>query len=292
MEQGEQLATVTVQTPVRAATALTVRSFGLTDRGRVRESNEDQFVNARLSRALQLQQSSLQQPATLIGEQHGHLFVVADGMGGHAGGEHASALALITIEEFLLNTLKWFFELQGDRFLTEFQEALRAADARVFAEASRNPALQGMATTLTMGYSSHSVLYVVHAGDSRCYLLRGGLLHQITRDHTLVEEMIRGGALSVEDAAHSPFGNVVTNFVGGSEPGLKPEVHKLTLEPDDVALFCSDGLTSMVPAEEIAGVLQAETDPEVACRRLVDLANAAGGRDNITTVVARFERTH
>jgi protein phosphatase len=268
---------------------LTVRSFGLTDRGRVRASNEDQFVNARLSRAMQLQQSSLQQPATLIGEQHGHLFLVADGMGGQAGGEEASALALLTIEEFLLNTLRSFFELQGDRFLAEFQEALRAADARVFAEAARRPELQGMATTLTMGYSTHSALYVVHAGDSRCYLLRGGELHQITRDHTLVEEMVRGGALSAEDAAHSPFSNVVTNFVGGSQQGLKPELHKLTLQSGDVALFCSDGLTGMVPVEEIAAVLQSETDPESACRRLIEMANANGGRDNVTAVVARFE---
>ncbi|MDB4970562.1 MAG: stp 4 [Myxococcales bacterium] len=289
MEVSEQIAVLPDTDPADRQTALTVRSFGMTDQGRVRESNEDQFVNAQLSRAIQLQQSSLPQPKTLLGDQHGHLFLVADGMGGHAGGEHASALALLTIEDFVLNTLKWFFGLHGEDILGEFQQALRNADARMFEESSRRPELKGMATTVTMGYSTHAALYVVHVGDSRCYLLRGGKLQQITRDHTLAAEMVRGNALSPDEAEHSPFKNVVTNSVGGSTPGLKPEVHKVPLEPGDVALFCSDGLTGPVTDEDIAAVLQSASDPEAACRELVARANAAGGRDNITVIVACFD---
>jgi PPM family protein phosphatase len=268
---------------------LIVHSFGMTDRGRERESNQDQFINARLSGAIQLQQSSLRQPQTLVGERHGHLFLVADGMGGQAGGEQASAIALVTIEEFLLNSLKWFFKLQGDGILTEIKDALRAADARIFEEMARHPELAGMGTTLTMGYSAHAALYVAHVGDSRCYVLRAGVLHQITHDHTLAQEMVRGGAISAEEAEHNPFKNVVTNAVGGSKPGLEPEVHKVPLLAGDVALFCSDGLTGMVDGEQIAAVLRSEPDAESACRKLVAMANAAGGKDNITAIVVRFD---
>ena len=289
MEANEQTLPASNAAPVTSEASLTVHSFGLTDRGRVRSSNEDQFVNAKLSRAIRIQQSSLPQPDTLFGDQHGHLFLVADGMGGHAGGEEASALALATIEEFVLNSLKWFFALQGDGILTEFQEALRSADERVFAEAARRPELKGMGTTLTMGYTSHAALYVAHVGDSRCYIFRGGTFHQVTRDHTLVQEMVRGGVISAAEAENNPFRNVVTNSVGGSEPGLKPEVHKIPLVAGDVTLICSDGLTTMLSDDAIAAVLRQERDPEAACRTLVAMANDAGGRDNITAIVARFD---
>jgi serine/threonine protein phosphatase PrpC len=285
-------ASVSESSPATGAPQLTVNSFGMTDRGRERPSNQDQFINARLSGAIQLQQSSLKQPQTLIGERHGHLFLVADGMGGHAGGEQASAIALVTIEEFMLNSLKWFFKLQGDGILSEVQDALRAADARIFEESARHPELKGMGTTLTMGYSAHAALYVAHVGDSRCYVLRAGVLHQITQDHTLAQEMVRGGAISAQEAEHNQFKNVVTNSVGGNKPGLTPEVHKVPLLAGDVALFCSDGLTGMVTGEQIAAVLRSETEAESACRKLVAMANEAGGKDNITAIVVRFDDAH
>lgn len=268
---------------------LALRSHGMSDIGRQRARNEDQFVIAELRRALTVQQSSMAQPETIFGDASSHLLVVADGMGGHRGGEQASAIAVLTVEQFMLNTLQWFFALRGDQPLAALQEALKRADARIFAASANHPELKGMGTTLTMGFADGSSLYVVHAGDSRCYLFRGGTLHQITRDHTLTEQLVREGAISASEAESSPFRNVITNAVGGNDPGVSVEVQKLTLAAGDTALFCSDGLSGMVSDGDIAAILARADGPEAACRALVDAANGAGGRDNITAIVARFD---
>jgi protein phosphatase len=130
---------------------------------------------------------------------------------------------------------------------------------------------------------------VAHVGDSRCYLLRRGLLYRLTHDHTLVAEMVRRGVIDAQEAAHCGYRHVITNVVGGSDPGVRVEVHKLPLEAGDTLLLCSDGLTEMVPDPEVLAVLQAEADPARACARLVSCANEHGGKDNVTVVVARFE---
>jgi serine/threonine protein phosphatase PrpC len=273
---------------------LTVRTFGLTDPGRVRASNEDQFVVAELTKAMRVLSASLPQPKTQYGDERGYLFIVADGMGGHAAGEKASALAVQSIESFALNTLKWFFRLKGAEaqdVLKEFQTALQQADARIYVEAELHPELAGMGTTVTMAYSFGSRLFLVHVGDSRCYLLRKGQLHRLTHDHTLVEEMVRRGQLQPEEAAHHHLRHLITNAVGGPNPGVQVECHRIDLEADDTILLCSDGLTSMVPDDRIAAVLQADHEPRAACERLVAEANEHGGTDNITVIVARFETT-
>ncbi len=174
--------------------------------------------------------------------------------------------------------------------LADFQNALGQANARILAEAAGHPELHGMGTTLTLAYSLNDVLFVAHVGDSRCYLRRHGSLYRLTRDHTLVEEMVRRGALAAEDVAQNRWRHVVTNFVGGDTAEVKVEVHKVQLEGGDRVLLCSDGLTEMLPEEEINQILHAEPEPEQACRRLVARANEAGGRDNITAVVAHFRR--
>jgi PPM family protein phosphatase len=286
----EQTGDVTLVMPADAPRAVQrVVAAGLTDRGRSRDNNEDQFVIAELIRAMTIRATSLPQPGTLVGRAvRGHLFVVADGMGGHNAGEEASALAVTTIEDFILNTLCWFFRLQGDTLITEMQQAVRAADERIFAEAERRPGLRGMGTTVTLAYVVDDLLYAVHAGDSRLYIVRGGTLYQITSDHTLVGELVRSQVLDPEAASTHPMRNVITNAVGGDRKGVQPEVHKISLEPDDIALLCSDGLTEMVPDADIAAILAGEPDPAVACRKLVDRANEAGGIDNITAIVARF----
>jgi len=274
--------------PLDTGRRLNLTSFGLTDVGRSRKTNEDQFVVAELTRALHLVQSSVPQPRTLLSENRAHLLMVADGMGGHRAGEQASALAVVTVEDFILNTFRWVFRLQGE-VAAEFQEALRAADARIFEEAGRHPELAGMGTTLTLAYTVNSLLYVIHVGDSRCYLYRDGVLHQLTRDHTLVDEMVRSGAIEPEAAARHHLRNVITNAVGGSEPGIEVEIHRLQLEPGDVTLLCSDGLTEMLPDAELAEILASQPTPEAASRALVARANERGGQDNITAIVARFD---
>src|ERR1044071_4515282 len=137
----------------RSHRALTVKAFGVTDQGRVRSTNEDQFLIAELTKAMRIWQTSLPEPKARFGEERGHLFLVADGMGGHRAGEQASALAVVAIEQFTLHTLKWFFHSEGteaQRVLTQFQTALRQADACILEEAAEDPALKGMGTTLTL----------------------------------------------------------------------------------------------------------------------------------------------
>ena len=280
--------------PASSRPSLTVRSHGRTDPGRQRPTNEDQFLIAALSKALQVQGSSLEQPDVQFGDPLGYLFVVADGCGGHAGGEKASQLAVHSIEQFVVDTLNWCAQLRpdagGDTLLGEFQKALAQANDRLIGEANRRPELHGMATTLTLAYFLHRDLFVAHVGDTRCYLLRNGLLYRLTRDHTLVAEMVRRGLLKPEEAAHHAYRHVVTNVVGGSDPGVQVEMHKLTLEGGDCLLLCSDGLTEMVPDAEILNVLvTAQPEPAAACDRLVALANEKGGKDNITVVAARFD---
>jgi PPM family protein phosphatase len=273
---------------------LVVRTFGLTDPGRVRPSNEDQFLVAELTKALRVQYASQPQPKTQVADERGYLFIVADGMGGHAAGEQASALAVQSIEAFALNTLQWFFRLKGSQeqdVLKEFQKALHQADARVCHEAAQHPELAGMGTTVTMAYSFASRLFLVHVGDSRGYLFRQGQLHRLTHDHTLVEQMLSRGELQPEEAAHHHLRHIITNAVGGHEPGVRVECHRLELEPGDTLLLCSDGLTEMVPDDHIAAVLQADHEPRTACERLVAEANEHGGKDNISVIVARFEST-
>lgn len=271
----------------------TVRSFGLTDRGKVRPSNEDHFVIAELARNLCVHDTSVPQAQSQYSSCRGHLFLVADGMGGHQGGEVASALSVLTVEDFLLNTVKRFFcekeESDDQSVMKEFQTALQQADTRIIAEASQHPELLGMGTTLTMAFVVNWGMFVAHAGDSRCYLLSKGHLQQLTQDHTVVAQLVDFGVLSPKEASRHPDRNVITNVLGGPDPGVYVEMHKLDLESGDVVLLCSDGLSGMVSDARIAALLQEEQEPQRACERLLAEANANGGQDNITVIVACFD---
>ena len=270
-----------------------VRAHGLTDRGQVRPKNEDHFLIAELARTLWVKQTSLPQAPTQYGRNRGHILLVADGMGGHKAGGVASALSVATIENFVLHILKRFSNLQASdeqAVVKDLQTALLRADARIFEEAAHHPQLLGMGTTLTMAFISGWKLFIMHAGDSRCYLLRGGKLRQLTTDHTVAAELARQGVIRPEDVSHHKFRHVVTSVLGGGESGVQVEVQRADLESGDVLLLCSDGLTEMLADERIAAVLNAEGDLEQVARRLVAEANEQGGKDNITAVVARIER--
>jgi serine/threonine protein phosphatase PrpC len=272
--------------------ALAVKTFGVTDPGRVRPSNEDQFLIAELTKGMRIWHTSLPEAKAQFGDEHGHLFLVADGMGGHRGGEQASALAVLAIQQFTLNSLKWFFESnreEAQRVLAQFQSALRQADVRVREEAAEHQELSGMGTTVTMAYHLEAQLCIVHVGDSRAYLCRDGDLHQITRDHTFTADLVRSGAIQQEDVAHHRFRHVITNVVGGNEAGVNVEAHALVVQAGDRLLLCTDGLTEMMTNDAIAAVLRADPDPESVCRTLLQQANDAGGRDNITLLVVRFD---
>ena len=271
---------------------LVVRSFGMTDRGRTRPSNEDQFLIAELTKALRIRQTSLPQAWIKYADEQGHLFLVADGIGGAPAGEQASALVVKSVEEFLVNTLKWFFQLKGveeEKVVLEFQDALRRADAKIFREVELHPELEGMGTTLTLAYSLGANVFVANAGDSRCYLFRRGELLQLTRDHTLVQDLIQQGMPPLAPSERLVGGHWITNAIGGNGLGVKVDVHKLTLEPGDVLLLATDGLTNELTDQRIASVLAAESDPEIACNHLMAETLEHGGHDNVTVIIARYE---
>jgi serine/threonine protein phosphatase PrpC len=272
--------------------ALTVKAFGITDTGKVRKSNEDQFLIAELSKRMRVWQTSLPEPTLQVGDDRAHLFLVADGMGGHRAGERASVIAVAAIEQFTLNTFRWFFAPDSpgaQKVLAQFQSALSQADEKILQEAAENPELAGMGTTLTMAFQLGPQLCIVHVGDSRAYMYRSGQLHQLTRDHTLVAEMVRSGAIQPDEVAGHHLRHVITNVVGGPHAGVKVEARAFEVQAGDRLLLCSDGLTEMVTNDAIAAVLDAELEPEAAAKTLLAQANDGGGRDNITVVVVRFD---
>lgn len=273
----------------------TVRSFGLTDRGCVRPANEDHFLIAEMARTMWVHGTSLPEPHIRHGSHHAHVFVVADGMGGHQAGEVASAMTVQSLENFLLDVMHRFSnlrEFEEPSVAKELEESLHHVRTKIRAVSASNTALTGMGTTLTMAFASDWNLFVVHAGDSRCYLFRSGQLQQLTSDHTLVAELVRRGTMRPENAAHHMYRHVVTNAIGDNMSELVVEVRKLDLLPQDALLVCSDGLTDMLSDDRIKAILQAEEHPKLACERLVVEANDEGGRDNVTAIVARFDETN
>jgi PPM family protein phosphatase len=269
-------------------------AFGAaTHPGKVRANNEDHYLIARLAKSMQVCKTSLPEDSKpQLSEEEGYLMVVADGMGGAAAGERASALAVASVEQFVLNAFKWFLHLgqkEEHELYNELREGLEHADRAVLNLAHEDPALRGMGTTLTMAYTVASDLFIVHAGDSRAYLLREGQLHQLTRDHTLVQVLVQGGTISPEAAKRHKMRNVVTNVIGGPREGVDAEIHMVIVDDGDVLLLCSDGLTDPVPDALIAETLVAHPDPDDACARLVALALERGGPDNVTAIVARYQ---
>ena len=278
-------------TPTRPR-PLTVKAFGVTDKGKVRTTNEDQFLIAELTKAMRVWQTSLPEPKLQVGEERAHLFLVADGMGGQLAGERASALAVAAIEQFMLNSFRWFFgsgSPDEQRVLAQFQSAIRHADARILEETAAHPELSGMGTTVTMAFHLGAQLCVIHVGDSRAYLYRDHELHQLTEDHTLVADMVRSGALRRDQVAEHQLRHTITNVVGGPELGVNVEARALEVRDGDRLLLCSDGLTEMVTNDAIAATLDAEPTPEAAAKKLLAQANDGEASDNITLIVVRFE---
>jgi protein phosphatase len=266
-------------------------AFGASDRGRLRETNQDQYLIAQLNKSMLVSSTTLPLEERLFGNVQGEVLLVADGMGGHAAGEKASRLAIVHLVRRLLNSVHWFFQGDGDReqeFVENLQSLLKDAHARLLLESSRNMDQRGMGTTLTMALLVGQRMYVVHAGDSRCYLIRDGIAEQLTTDHTLAQQMVKSGGLKPEDEADSRWSNVLWNVLGGhAEEELIAEVRRVDLESGDLIVLCSDGLHRYVGKERLATVVTEAGSPEVACRHLVLIANESGGEDNITVVVSR-----
>jgi serine/threonine protein phosphatase PrpC len=248
-------------------------SGGVTDVGRVRTNNEDSF--------------RILDPF--------HLFVLSDGMGGEAHGEVASSLAVDTIVSYCTQanddaglTLVADSSDNWSEKTRLLQNAVRAANLSIFESAQKNSEQRGMGATVTAAWVNDSKLSIAHVGDSRAYLLRSGSLQQLTNDHSLVAEQVRRGIISRQQAEESEMQSVLLRALGAHNE-VEVDVDETAIYPGDVLLLCSDGLTRMVTEPEIAGTLQAETNPSAAAQKLIDLANENGGLDNITAIVARFQ---
>lgn len=208
------------------------------------------------------------------------LFVVADGMGGHRGGDVASNLALETIES----------GAPPEFTLQELVDGIKKANQAVLDRGESDRDLRGMGTTITAVIVEDTKAHVAHVGDSRAYLLRDGTLQQLTEDHTLVQRMVREGRLSEDEAARHPQRSVLTRALGVDEEIPVDEL-SLDVHPGDRLLICTDGLTSMVDRNRIQKVLEREKDPQIAADKLIDAANKAGGDDNITVIVLDFHES-
>ncbi len=234
------------------------RGHGRTDRGLVRPHNED---------------------CILVEPAHG-VFAVADGMGGHAAGEVASTRAIEAIREALCADRP--ADLPPPELLRRAVEHSNLGIARAI---EAHPEYRGMGTTLVVALLDGDSCWIAHVGDSRAYLVRDGRIDQLTTDHSFVNELVRLGMLSREQAARDPRRNVVTRALGSSQV-VVPDIVEVPLRPGDVLLLCSDGLNTMVEDGEILALVRAAGgDPEAATRKLVEAANAAGGEDNISVIV-------
>jgi PPM family protein phosphatase len=268
--------------------------YGATDTGRVRDSNQDQFLIAALERALLIEGSSLpaQAGTRLVDTPQGRILVVADGIGGHGGGEVASAVTIDAMAHYCFETMPWVqrrSECSVEELSAGLQDAVRTAQERVRRVAKRKGIAEDLGTTLTMAYVAWPELLLVHVGDSRAYLLRDDELHRLTIDHTLAQQLVDGNVMTPEQAATSQFSHVLVNAVGGSTDDIDVEMRHLKLQLDDQLLLCTDGLYDMLPDDRIAEALRRTHEPVAqVVTGLIAAANAAGGRDNVTAVLARF----
>jgi PPM family protein phosphatase len=264
----------------------------LTHRGKVRQNNEDQFLVGRTERDLEVLLTSLDRDhISRHSRETGYGMIVADGMGGEEGGEVASRLAIETLLELIIKTPDWLMRIDdelAEELIRRSTDRYRKVDATIRDEAQSNPSLARMGTTLTVAVSLASDLFVIHVGDSRAYLLRKGQLRQLTRDQTFVQSLLDAGILTHQEAATHKMRHVLTQALGQHAGTLKIEVQRLKLEDGDCLLLCTDGLTEMVPDHEISAVLTSSGKAEQHCRALLDKALDAGGKDNITVVVARY----
>jgi serine/threonine protein phosphatase PrpC len=271
----------------------------LSDVGLVRKNNEDSYLVYRIGRFLDRITSSI--PESELSsrfEDSGHLMVVADGMGGHQAGEVASRSALTRTLELILRSPRWALNLDDpgtrEREIGDLLERSRGYLAGVHAalrgQAAGDAQLQGMGTTLTGLYVVGSDGFVLHVGDSKAFLVRNGAIRKVTRDHTVAQQYADLGVIPQDAVPSHPMNHMLTRAIGAPTDDLPGDLHHLRLEAGDRMLLCSDGLTDMAREAEILAVMSPRPSSEAACRALVDLALAGGGRDNVTVIVVGFER--
>jgi protein phosphatase len=247
-----------------------VKAYGLTHVGRQRQHNEDSFLVA----------------------DEAKLYLVADGMGGHAAGEIASRIAVDSISEFILHTKEddgtWphAYDEHYRRTTNRLMAAVRMANTRVLEAMRKDARLRGMGTTVVACMADDRTMSFAHVGDSRAYLIRENQLSRITNDHSWVFEQVQAGMLTEAEAEKHPLRNVITRALGGALQ-VTPDASEIEIKSGDVYLLCSDGLTGMVPEEEILRIVSENENLEDACQVLIDKANERGGLDNVTAILVK-----
>jgi protein phosphatase len=247
------------------AVDIDLTSLGATDVGQVRAANQDSFY----------------------ADDKQKLYLVADGMGGHAGGEIASGLCVDIIPPYVKDQEPLFEQCKShpdQRIANALASSINFASTKIYEKALENPKLKGMGTTATVLKITGNYAYIAHVGDSRCYLVRCGYIYQITNDHSLVSEQVRAGILSKEEAEQHHLRNVITRSIGYQEEE-DVDTTSFELEDGDLILLCSDGLHGKVPDKEIS--LQIQNRGTEAVPGLITTANQRGGEDNITGVIVK-----
>ena len=242
--------------------------FGVkSDRGRVREINEDSF-------------------SVVTGtSQEFHAFIIADGMGGHNAGEIASRLAVDSIAEHMTKSQEQLSH--PDAISKTIEQMMQQANRTVYAESKESQDNFGMGTTLIVAALYENKIYIGHIGDSRAYLVRGENIERITTDHSYIEELIKNGSLKREEAEKQPKRNLITRALGCSDEILI-DSYICDIKENDVFMLCTDGLTNMVEEARIRDLLTSIDDPQLACDELVKAANDNGGEDNISVIVVKI----
>jgi len=274
-------------------TCLDVDLGAISHQGHIRENNEDSYLVMRFGRSLENLMTNID--PDLLDQSYfmsGYGMLVADGMGGMAGGEVASRLALTKLIELIIETSDWTLSLNRQRDVTTVLERMTERffdiDDVLRKEANSDQTLRGMGTTLTVAGAMGNDLIIGHVGDSRAYLLRGDSFQQLTTDHTLAQALIDAGVASRDDPASRSMRHVLTAAVGSLGEQVDPQVQRLKLSAGDQLLLCTDGLTETVDDEVIAQVIRESDSAQNACQALVDLALTSGGPDNVTVILAHF----
>ncbi|MDP1825722.1 MAG: Stp1/IreP family PP2C-type Ser/Thr phosphatase [Archangium sp.] len=225
------------------------------------------------------------------------LFVVADGMGGHSSGEVASKIAVEEVAEFFRMTsqdleITWPYKMDKQKNYDENRLAtgVKLANMRIFEKASADTKYKGMGTTIvTVYFAKDSEVVVGHVGDSRVYFFRENTLRQVTEDHSLLNDYLKAKKLTPEEIEAFPHKNVIVRALGMKDT-VNVDINRVEPKDGDIFLLCSDGLSGMVPDKQIEQILQSQSDLDKACAQLIDAANANGGNDNVTCVLAQYRR--
>lgn len=239
-------------------------SFASSDIGKAREINQDYY--------------SIPKP-----EDNLQLFILADGMGGYNGGEIASSLATTSAKSYIETNFDKI-EHNKEAILELIKNAIEYANMVVFEKSKQEPNLEGMGTTLDICFIYNNKVYIGHVGDSRVYRIRGEIIRKLTKDHSYVQQLVEDGKITREEAEHHPKKNMLLKALGCTAY-VEPDLRARNMENGDILLMCSDGLTNMVEEKEIYRVVK--ENPETATKVLVNLANEAGGYDNITVVIIK-----